>query len=71
MKLYSSQILEGDKKETKKKADNFSGSTQNKTDWKTGDVLYESGFVLFSAPFLETKAFCIFLTQWRHWIQRT
>ena len=56
MKLYSSQILEGDKKETKKKADNFSGSTQNKTDWKTGDVLYENQFSY--KPIMVSKATC-------------
>lgn len=63
-KLHSSEILEGDKKETKQAEIYVSGSTETRliraVEKKKKDVLCESGFVLFSAPLLETRAFCIF-----------
>jgi hypothetical protein len=43
---------------------------QDLSKWQKG-VLCESGFVLLSAPFLETRAFSIFLAQWMSWLQRT
>lgn len=63
-KLHSSKILEGDKKETKRQT--FMLVTAHKTrliravGGKKKDVLCGSGFILFSAPFLEARAFCIF-----------
>ena len=69
MKCYSSTILEGDKKETKKKADNLSGSRETRLIRKLGREKTRCSlwtwvrFILSS--FSGNRAFCIFLTQWR------